>query len=380
MTLVKSIEESRGTRSREDDALASCQGRRGAGVTVTALVPAHNEEPSIAATIKSLQNQTRVPDSITVMCDNCTDRTAEIALGMGVNVMHSVDNTGRKAGAMNQALAILLPPLGDEDIVLCMDADTEIDPDLIRNASRHFAQTEHLGAVSSNHLVRKTANLMELLQAMEYERDRRFIGRRKGKFGCMTGMAALYKVAALREVIASSYGDGTVYDPSNWTEDWKLTIALKHLRWNMVRPQDCLASTVPVSTVKGLYIQRERWARGYLQTLCQFGLTRWTAIPWFKQLGLFWSMFTRILILVLLGIVMASGHHIISLWMLPVAVILAADSVNTVYPAGWKAVAVALIFPIEIAYSWLITAAICAGYFKHLTGAGANDTWQRVRR
>lgn len=224
---------------------------RGAAMTVTALVPAHNEEPSIAATIKSLQNQTRVPDSITVMCDNCTDRTADIALGMGVHVMHSVDNTGRKAGAMNQALASLLPPLDDEDIVLCMDADTEIDPDLIRNAERHFAETEHLGAVSSNHLVRKTANLMELLQAMEYERDRRFIGRRKGKFGCMTGMAALYKVEALREVIASSHGAGTVYDPSNWTEDWKLTIALKHLGWNMVRPQDCLASTVPCPRSRG---------------------------------------------------------------------------------------------------------------------------------
>ena len=55
----------------------------------------------------------------------------------------------------------------------------------------------------------------------------------------MTGMAAMYRVAALRDV-KRVYGE--VYDPDNWTEDWKLTIALKHLRWGMVRPQDCLAT------------------------------------------------------------------------------------------------------------------------------------------
>ncbi len=54
--------------------------------------------------------------------------------------------------------------------------------------------------MSSNHLIKRHGTMMELLQAMEYERDRRFIGRRKGRFGCMTGMAAMYRVAALRDV------------------------------------------------------------------------------------------------------------------------------------------------------------------------------------
>jgi len=51
----------------------------------------------------------------------------------------------------------------------------------------------------------------------------------------------------MRDVVAAY---GSVYDDTNWTEDWKLTIALKHLRWDMVRPQNCLATTIPVSTVK----------------------------------------------------------------------------------------------------------------------------------
>jgi poly-beta-1,6-N-acetyl-D-glucosamine synthase len=341
---------------------------------IKVLVPAHNEEASIGMTIESLQAQTRPPDEIVVMCDNCTDRTAEIAASHGVVVMHSVDNTGRKAGAMNQALDILLPPLHASDLMMCMDADTAVHPELIENAARHFDEIEGLGAVSSHHLVVQLDTPIELLQAMEYERDRRFIGRRKGRYGCMTGMAALYLVAAMRDV-AAAYGE--VYDPTNWTEDWKLTMALKHLRWGMLRPQDCLATTVPVSDVKGLFTQRQRWARGYMQTLCQFGLTRWTAIPWLKQLGLVWSLMSRVLVLYLLW---RSRNDLVAPWTLAILLIMIADGVNTVRKAGWKAVVTAILFPIEIAYAWLITTAIISGYYKQLSGAGATDTWKRVRR
>ena len=130
-----------------------------------------------------------------------------------------------------------------------MDADTTIDPNLLKNAEAHFAADPHMGAVSPNHLVEFKRTAIELLQAMEYERDRRMIGRRKGRYGCMTGMAAMYRVAAMQDVKARY---GSVYDPDNWTEDWKLTIALKTLGWGMVRPQDCLATSVPVTDRQGL--------------------------------------------------------------------------------------------------------------------------------
>ncbi len=310
------------------------------------------------------------------MANNCDDDdgTAKVAGKYdGVEVMDLHGITGRKAGALNAALNALLPSLDDDDLVVCMDADTVIHPELIENAERHFEQDPRLGAVSSNHLIKRFGTIIEVLQAMEYERDRRFIGRRKGRYGCMTGMAAMYRVSALRDV-KRLYGE--VYDPANWTEDWKLTIALKHLRWGMVRPQDCLATTVPVSTVKGLFTQRERWARGYIQTLSQFGLTRFTAIPWAKQAGLVWSMVSRVVLLYLLWTVRG---HLFSWWGLPIFVILMADSVNTAHKAGWRATLVALAFPVEMLYAWLITAAIVSGYWKQLTKTGKTDTWKMVR-
>ena len=341
---------------------------------ITVLIPAHNEGQDIGTTIKSVQSQSRRPDAIAVVCDNCTDNTAEVARGYGVHVLFSVRNAGRKAGAMNQALAILLPELADDDLVVCMDADTIIEHDMLRNAERLFWRQPRLGAVSSNHLIEYKRTAIELLQAMEYERDRRMIGRRKGRYGCMTGMAAMYRVRAMRDVIAAH---GSVYDDTNWTEDWKLTIALKTLDWEMVRPQACLATTIPVSTVKGLFVQRERWARGYIQTLMQFGLTRYTFFPWIRQLGFAWSLIMRVAVIYIMWL---TRSHLIAIWILPIVALMIADNVNTAWHAGWKARLTALVFPVEIAYGTLLTAAILSGYFKQFTGAGASDTWKRVRR
>ena len=80
--------------------------RRTAKVLV--LIPAHNEEATIGKTLHALLTQTRVPDRIVVIADNCTDETEKIARRYrGVTVMRTVGNTDRKVGALNQALAPL---------------------------------------------------------------------------------------------------------------------------------------------------------------------------------------------------------------------------------------------------------------------------------
>ena len=66
-----------------------------------------------------------------------------------------------------------------------------------------------------------------------------------------------------------------------------------------------MCPTVPVTRVPALIHQRERWARGYLQTLMQFGWTRTTAIPWLKQLGFAFSLSVRMLFLTMLGLLIA---------------------------------------------------------------------------
>lgn len=76
---------------------------------IVALLPAHNEAESIAATVCALRAQTRIPDEIIVICDNCTDATAEIASDHGATVWATSGNTHKKAGALNFALERVLP-------------------------------------------------------------------------------------------------------------------------------------------------------------------------------------------------------------------------------------------------------------------------------
>src|ERR1019366_2823090 len=107
--------------------------RRGAQVTV--LIPAHNEEASVAATIACVLAQERAPDRVLVICDNCTDDTEAIARKAGAETYVTVRNTHMKAGGLNQALSFMMPGMAENDLILVIDADTMISQNFISEAA-----------------------------------------------------------------------------------------------------------------------------------------------------------------------------------------------------------------------------------------------------
>ncbi len=127
--------------------MARTRGEFHGPVTVTVLIPAHNEEDKIAATLQSLQDHDDPPDRIIVVADNCTDRTADLARAAGVEVIASVGNTKKKAGALNQVLAVILPELDENDTVMVMDADTVLDRGYLAAARRRMTDDRALMAV-----------------------------------------------------------------------------------------------------------------------------------------------------------------------------------------------------------------------------------------
>ncbi len=109
------------------------------------VIPAHNEAHNIASCLQGARCQT-IPADILVVCDNCTDSTAEIARSMGVSVFETVNNIHRKAGALNQALYKFISKY---DYILIQDADTTIAPDLLSAALDEMVRNPKLGAVCS---------------------------------------------------------------------------------------------------------------------------------------------------------------------------------------------------------------------------------------
>jgi hypothetical protein len=105
------------------------------------VIPAHDEESGIATTVQSCRavNYPAALFDVVVIADNCSDRTASVAANAGSRVVERLDPARKSKG---YAIAFLLETLLQSgefeslDALVFIDADTTIDPDLLR----HFDQ------------------------------------------------------------------------------------------------------------------------------------------------------------------------------------------------------------------------------------------------
>lgn len=264
---------------------------------VIALVPAHNEEDGITRTIASLKAQTRRVDLIVVMADNCTDQTVSLAAAAGAIVIETRGNTAKKAGALNQGLARVMPLLGPGDFVLCQDADGELAPDFVIEGLRTFDLVDRLGGLSGSVVARRANNLLESSQAIEYARGMRLMSRNGGRVHVLSGAATLFPYQALADV-AAARGTALPGRRGQWfmedslTEDYELTLAIKTLGYACSSTRRCQVITDVMPTLEHLRVQRLRWYRGAMESLWLYGWTRLTHKVW---LGIAWTFFVSLL-------------------------------------------------------------------------------------
>lgn len=243
--------------------MAATRGVFHGPVTVTVLVPAHNEASCIEHTLRSLLAQSHRPERIVVVADNCTDDTEAIARSLGVEVFPTVGNTRKKAGALNQALREVLPGQGENDLAMVMDADTVLDDGFLAAAVRRMADDRALTAIGGLFYGEQGKGLLGQFQRNEYARYAREMKRRRGRVFVLTGTASVFRPRALREVAAQRGRalpgvPGDVYDTVALTEDNELTLALKSLGGLMISPPDCTVVTEVMPTWRALWVQRLR--------------------------------------------------------------------------------------------------------------------------
>ncbi|MGI5260872.1 glycosyltransferase family 2 protein [Streptomyces angustmyceticus] len=130
--------------------------------TITVIVPAHNEEEGLPATLESLARQTVRPDRVLVVDDASTDRTGEVASSHGVTVLRPPHNLGSKAKAQNYAL-----PQCTTDLVLAVDADTVLAPDYIETVLPAFDDPE-VSVAAGTVRTRHTRTIWERGRSTEY--------------------------------------------------------------------------------------------------------------------------------------------------------------------------------------------------------------------
>jgi cellulose synthase/poly-beta-1,6-N-acetylglucosamine synthase-like glycosyltransferase len=116
-------------------------GNADASTKFLIVIPAHNEEEGVATTVKSCRgaNYPSLFFGVHVIADNCTDKTAALASEAGARVTERFDDVKKSKGYAIEYLLELLRRSAELDMldaVVIIDADTTIDPNLLRAFDR----------------------------------------------------------------------------------------------------------------------------------------------------------------------------------------------------------------------------------------------------
>ncbi|QLE58467.1 glycosyltransferase family 2 protein [Nostoc sp. TCL26-01] len=227
---------------------------------VTVLVPAHNEETVISATLTQIKSQLAKQHQLVVIADNCTDATAEIARTVGATVIERHDPHHRGKGyALDYGLRFLEsdPP----DVVVFVDADCEVAPGAIEQLSQYAIATNR--PVQATYLIAKAhhPSPKESVSAFAFKVKNfvRLLGLAKMGIPCLlTGTGMAFPWSVIRTVdLASGY----------IVEDMKLGLDLTIAGFSPVFCPEAHVTALLPQQAKAAKSQRTRWEHGHLKTL-----------------------------------------------------------------------------------------------------------------
>ena len=227
---------------------------------ITIMVPAHNEEITIEETISYLLNELNYTNYEVLVIDDCsTDNTPKILHKLQqqskrLRVIRLAENKG-KAHAFNIGLAF-----AKGDLVLSNDADTLPEADALMRYVNYFNSPEgqNIAAVTSNVEVRNRTKLITKSTTVEFSSIVGIIKRAEmGVFGSIfaySGANTMYRKSALIDV--------GMFRQDRATED--ISVAWDHQlnNWLAVFAPEIISYTLVPETLKELYHQRKRWAKG----------------------------------------------------------------------------------------------------------------------
>lgn len=335
---------------------------------ITILIPAHNEGAGISETLDSLKCQT-LPEClrIIVLADNCTDNTGEVARAAGAEVFETVNNTYKKAGALNQWLDRHLADMHPRESIMVMDADSVLDPDFLRNAILYQYRGYH--AVGGVFLGKEGGSFVGWNQRNEYARYGRDVARKRGKTLVLTGTATLFTAKCLQDVVAgrwsgvipgASQNSGEtphVYDTKALTEDNELTFALLHLGYKIIAPVECGLKTEVMESWSDLWKQRYRWKRGAIENNMHYGFTRYTAKYWGLQLwGAIGIAATAFYLYTLIAAILFGQLHWYPVWILVTVIYVLERAITVARFRGVKHALIAASLVAEMPYDLFLQA------------------------
>lgn len=317
---------------------------------VVALIPAHNEEASIADTVNALLANDRRPDQIVVIADNCSDLTYCIASRYPVTVVVPKGNTHKKSGALNFAWAKFAQ---DADLIICLDADTILPPNAIGDWEKEFEADSTLGGSSSKFTMQQKG-LLPRLQKAEFSRWTD-TSLRRGWTSVLAGTGCAIRNSVLKDIVASDGRDGP-WSYDSQVEDFELTYQIRKRDFKCWVSPTVRAYTDSMRTIKTLWNQRMKWQVGTVEDLLTIGVNRLTLVDWWQQAQGLFAAFSRVLWLSIIVASIALGvFHLSVFWLLMPFLFVANDVKQAlrIPHRDWKDIVLAgALFPQEI-FCWM---------------------------
>ena len=224
---------------------------------ISVIVPAFNEQDTIAATVRTLAASTHRQLDIVVVDDDSTDATADRVEALSLDNVRLVRvPSGGKATALNTGVA-----LARHDLIVMVDADTIVDPDALHELVQPFGDPS-VGAVAGNVKVGNRRRLLGRWQHIEYVIGFNLDRRLYDALGCIPtipGALGAFRRRTLQETGGLSH--------DTLAEDTDLTMAILRGGWRVVYQENARARTEAPATLRQLSQQRYRWSYGTMQAM-----------------------------------------------------------------------------------------------------------------
>lgn len=318
---------------------------------VSILVPCFNEGERVAETIDAIATQIYPEFEIIAVNDGSSDDTAEvleslIAIQPRLRVVHLEENHGKANALRIAALA------ARSEYLVCVDADALLDPHATRWMVGHLMDGPRVGGVTGNPRVRNRTTLLARMQVGEFSAIVGLIKRSQRVYGrlfTVSGVICAFRRTALHRV--GFWNDRMV------TEDIDISWRLQLDAWDIRYEPNALCWILMPETLRGLWTQRLRWARGGVEVLLRHGRS---VLSWRRRR--MWGVLLEYALSLVWAYVMLT---IILLWALGhVLALPAALQVDTLLPR-WHGVILALVCMMQFATSLAIERRYEHGLARH---------------
>ncbi len=227
--------------------------------SVAVIVPCYNEAATLAATCDSLLALDYPKEKLEIILvdDGSTDDTrSAMTRFAGHPQIHILQKeNGGKHTALNAGIAAT-----GAEIIGCLDADSFVEPDALREIVPCFAETQ-VAAVTAAMSVHRPKSLLQHMQYAEYIFGialRHAIASINGLY-VTPGPFSFYRHEVIKKLGGFRYG--------HQTEDMEMALRIQRAGYHIENaPRARVYTTTPRTLVK-LVKQRTRWTTGFLRNI-----------------------------------------------------------------------------------------------------------------